>query len=273
MEFLNTLSIVVPKVQPRSTFAGGALSPRWEPNWKKGDSLGETSAFGQVFRDSSDPNACVKVFPFNNKKEVKAFGEREVDILRDMNHKNIVKYIGHEYNEKTDELKIRMELVEGVTLRQFMVQGPVDRKMILHIIAQLIDVLLYFSQKKIVHLDMKLDNVMVLESGHVKVIDFGSARRIVGVEMVLESDAGIPVGVAAKEVREGTCGLFSDVFSVGMIFLALIKGGDVAVHKWYKSPVIPGNVSKPVNEFLVKSLKDEYEERWTAEEMATFVLE
>ncbi len=73
---------------------------------------------------------------------------------------------------------IAMELVEGETLRERLLRGPLPMPDALRIAAEIADALEFARQRGIVHRDLKPANVMVTGDGHAKVMDFGIAKYV-----------------------------------------------------------------------------------------------
>ncbi len=91
-----------------------------------------------------------------------------------LNHSNIVTI--HEINEYENQVYIVMELVQGKNLKQKTSSGPLETEEVLRIASQMGRGLEEAHNKDIIHRDIKSANIMVTESGHVKILDFGLAR-------------------------------------------------------------------------------------------------
>ena len=77
-----------------------------------------------------------------------------------------------------------MELIDGITLKQYMTQrGVLTIKETLHFTVQILRGLEHAHAKKIVHRDIKPQNIMILRDGTAKVTDFGIARVSGNTEM------------------------------------------------------------------------------------------
>ncbi|CAK77196.1 unnamed protein product (macronuclear) [Paramecium tetraurelia] len=99
---------------------------------------------------------------------------REVEILEQLQHPNLVKYIAS--YETFDKLYIIMDYVEGSNLTELSKSNLSEQK-IKSIIKQLLIVLTYLHNKDITHRDIKPDNILVGLDGRVRLIDFGLSQQ------------------------------------------------------------------------------------------------
>jgi eukaryotic-like serine/threonine-protein kinase len=120
---------------------------------------------------------------------------REAQILSQLDHPNICRVYDYIEDDQRDWLVL--ELIEGKNLRAAL-QSGLDWPTKLRIAEQIADVLVVTHAAGIVHRDLKPGNVMVTESGAVKVLDFGLARSV----PVAEEETG-PVAMALTD-SEGT---------------------------------------------------------------------
>jgi len=126
--------------------------------------------------------------------------------------------------EDGGELFLVMEYVEGVTLRRRLEQ-PLKMDEFLSIAAQCVDALVAAHQAKILHGDVKPENIMLTPAGQVKILDFGIAHRIVGREdeTTLETlEAGGFAGtlpyVSPEVLEEKESDARADIYSLGVVF-------------------------------------------------------
>ena len=124
--------------------------------------------------------------------------EREARAASALNHPNIVTI--HDVGREGETEYLAMELVDGRTLREISVSGPMPLRRILSVAAQIADGLAKAHGAGIVHRDLKPENVMVSKDGFVKILDFGLAKLV-------EPESGevsyMPT-VAETETRPGT---------------------------------------------------------------------
>jgi serine/threonine protein kinase len=100
--------------------------------------------------------------------------EKEARAASALNHPNIVTI--YDIGSEDSTLYIAMERVEGSTLRELLVGGPLPIKKLLQLATQIAEGLAKAHEAGIVHRDLKPDNVMVTKDGLVKILDFGLAK-------------------------------------------------------------------------------------------------
>ncbi|MGI9875156.1 protein kinase domain-containing protein [Vibrio chagasii] len=158
--------------------------------------------------------------------ELKAFyNEQWAGML--LNNKRIMKV--YPTDEKSQFLYQVCEMVEGVTLRQWMYDNPKPNlpevRAILEKIVQGIRVL---QRADMVHRDLKPENIMLLPNGDIKLIDLG-AVLIRGIEEGLPfEENAVPLGavnyIAPESIKQNVATTRSDLFSVGVIGYEMLTG-------------------------------------------------
>jgi tetratricopeptide (TPR) repeat protein len=184
-----------------------------------------------------DRDVALKVLPqpFMEHAGRLARFEREARVLASLNHPNI----GHIYGlEEAEGVRaLVLELVKGPTLESRLLQGPIPLAEALVIAIQIADALQAAHALGIVHRDLKPSNVMFGGHGHVKVMDFGLAKRQFG-EQDLSGDVetrqdlthvgtivGTPAYMAPEQILGGDADARSDIFSFGVVLFELLAGG------------------------------------------------
>ena len=200
--------------------------------------LGE-GGMGEVYlaRDTRlDRDVALKVLPqrFMEHAGRLARFEREARVLASLNHPNI----GHIYGLEDAEgaLALVLELVKGPTLEARLAEGPVPLAESLAIGLQMGDALQAAHGLGIVHRDLKPANVMFGSHGHIKVMDFGLAKRDFEQEPAVSDDRteqqltnvgqvmGTPAYMAPEQIVGGETDTRTDIFSFGVVLYELIAG-------------------------------------------------
>lgn len=141
-----------------------------------------------------------------------------------LSHKNIVKIFDVGL---TDDIRfIVMEYIDGITLKDFIEQQGVLRwKDALFFISQVLKALQHAHDKGIVHRDIKPQNIMLLEDGTIKVMDFGIARfsRVDG-QTLSDKTVGSVHYISPEQARGEMTDERSDIYSVGIMLYEMVTG-------------------------------------------------
>ncbi|XP_061836402.1 death-associated protein kinase 1 [Nerophis lumbriciformis] len=152
--------------------------------------------------------------------------EREVDILKEIQHPNIITL--HEVFENKAEVILILELVAGGELFDFLAEKEsLSEEEATQFLKQILDGVFYLHSKQIAHFDLKPENIMLLSRSvphpRIKLIDFGLAHKI-DFGNDFKNIFGTPEFVAPEVVNYEPLGLEADMWSVGVITYILLSG-------------------------------------------------
>jgi serine/threonine protein kinase/Tol biopolymer transport system component len=191
---------------------------------------------GEVYRARDtrlDRIVAIKVLPDSTAgdPQFRDRFEREARAASALNHPNILSVFDVGRQDDIDFLVT--ELVDGVTLRERLADGPLAPRDVVHVGAQIADGLAAAHGAGLVHRDLKPDNVMVARDGRVKILDFGLAKPLQDVGGNQEtraeiSQAGLLVGtmgyVSPEQVRGLPADARSDLFALGVVLYEMATG-------------------------------------------------
>lgn len=144
-----------------------------------------------------------------------------------LNNPHILKIV--ETNRPKSHLYYLMEVIEGITLEQWINQHPNPPiQEVLNIVEQVIKGLRAFHRKETLHQDLKPGNIMIDNNGQVKIIDFGSCfvKGIAEIATPLQRDKmlGTAAYSAPETVINGDSTVQSDIFAVAVIMFEMLTG-------------------------------------------------
>ncbi|MDR0918022.1 MAG: Stk1 family PASTA domain-containing Ser/Thr kinase, partial [Oscillospiraceae bacterium] len=197
----------------------------------------------------------------------------EAQAVISLAHPNIVKI--HNVNFRGNEQYIVMEYINGVTLKEYIDSNKkLDRREAVHFTLQILRALSHAHSKGVIHCDIKPHNIMLLEDGTVKMMDFGIARiardKIAGDgENTIGSVHYLSPEQALGEELEPS----SDVYSVGIMLYEMLTGqkpfdgkdiNEIAQKHLYNVPVPPSKLNPTIplglQEIILKALEKNIKE-------------
>jgi tetratricopeptide (TPR) repeat protein/predicted Ser/Thr protein kinase len=120
-----------------------------------------------------------------------------------------------------------MEFVEGVPLTEYLREQPRSIEARLRLFRSVCDAVQYAHGQEIIHRDLKPSNILVEQDGTPRLLDFGIARELQGLDEPSQQTRPalrfMSQDYAAPEwVRDGTVGLYTDVYSLGVILYEML---------------------------------------------------
>ncbi|KAL2518562.1 MAP3K epsilon protein kinase 1 [Abeliophyllum distichum] len=240
-----------------------------------GDEIGK-GAYGRVYKgldlQNGDFVAIKQVSLENIAQEDLNIIMQEIDLLKNLNHKNIVKYLGS-LKTKT-HLHIILEYVENGSLANIIKPnkfGPFPESLVALYIAQVLEGLVYLHEQGVIHRDIKGANILTTKEGLVKLADFGVATKLTEADVNTHSVVGTPYWMAPEVIEmSGVCAA-SDIWSVGCTVIELLT----CVPPYYdlqpmpalfrivqdEHPPIPDSLSTDITDFLRQCFKKDARQR------------
>ncbi|TFY62902.1 hypothetical protein EVG20_g6538 [Dentipellis fragilis] len=259
--------------------------------WIKGALIGAGS-FGKVYLGMDATNGLLMAVKqvelptnasFNNdrKKTMLEALEREIELLKDLEHEHIVQYL---YSSADDEhFNIFLEYVPGgsvtALLRNY---GAFEEPLVRTFVRQILEGLDYVHERGIVHRDIKGANVLVDNKGGIKISDFGISKKLEdnlmpGNRLHRPSLQGSVFWMAPEVVKQTAYTKKADIWSVGCLVVEMFTGE----HPWAQlnqmqaifkigssaKPDIPSDISAEAQSFLEQCFELNHEARPGAGEL------
>lgn len=205
----------------------------------------------------------------------------ESQAVAQLSHPNIVSV--YDVSKGGDIEYIVMELIDGITLKQYMEKreerGHLNWRESLHFITQIMRGLSHAHSRGIVHRDIKPQNIMVLRDGSVKVADFGIACLENSAQTLTQEALGSVHYISPEQARGDRTDARSDIYSAGVVLYEMLTGrlpfeGDsavsVAIQHLSSIPLAPREVNPEIPEQLelicMKAMAPDIERRYSSAE-------
>ena len=158
-----------------------------------------------------------------DEKFVRRF-QREAISASSLNDPNIVEV--YDVGEDNGKYFIVMEYVEGKTLKQLIKKrGSLTLPEVVDIMLQLTSAIAHAHESYIIHRDIKPQNVIILEDGRVKIMDFGIAVALNAGELTqTNSVMGTVYYIPPEQANGGGADIKSDIYSLGILMYELVTG-------------------------------------------------
>uniref|UniRef100_A0AC34F6H6 Protein kinase domain-containing protein n=1 Tax=Panagrolaimus sp. ES5 TaxID=591445 RepID=A0AC34F6H6_9BILA len=175
--------------------------------------------------------------------------QREIAILKKLSHPNVVRLVEVLDDPDDNYLYMVFEYVERRSLLELPTDNPLEEETAWKYFRDTLKGLEYLHFQKIVHRDIKPTNLLLSETGQVKIADFGVSCEFEGIDAFLTGTAGTPAFMAPEALREDSSfysGRAQDIWSLGITLYALVFGQVpfcdnyvIALHKKIKNdPVV-----------------------------------
>ena len=198
-----------------------------QPNFKVLEKLGQ-GAFGAAYKvlnlEDNSTYVIKKILLKNaTEEEIKEI-KNEANILASLDSENIVKY--YDSFSDNNSFNIIMEYCDGLDLRKYLNDNKksnelIKKEIIIHIILGICNGLKYIHSKKLIHRDLKPDNIFLNADMKVKIGDFGIARQLKSENEYAKTQAGTMLYMAPEIIKEGKYNNKVDVWSLGCIIQEL----------------------------------------------------
>ena len=198
----------------------------------------------------------------------------ESQAVAQLSHPNIVSV--YDVSRGGDMEYIVMELIDGITLKQYMEKrGQLNWREALHFITQIMRGLSHAHSRGIIHRDIKPQNIMVLRDGSVKVADFGIACLADSAQTLTQEALGSVHYISPEQARGDRPDARSDIYSSGVVLYEMLTGRlpfegesavSVAIQHLSSIPLAPREINPDIPEQLelicMKAMAPDLEHRY-----------
>lgn len=240
-----------------------------------------TGGMAHVYRAinlSTHKVVAIKVLKdeFRNDAEFLRRFEREARAVLHLSHDNIVR--AFDVGETDGLPYIVLEYVDGKTLKEILVEnGPMPPRIAVALVVQVLDALDAAHAAGIIHRDVKPQNVIVMQSGKAKLMDFGIAREVNANTVTFSGSTVLgsvhylsPEQAKGQPVTEG-----SDLYSAGIMLYEMLTGKlpfdgessvSIALKHINETPVPPielnSKVTPALNDVILRALNKDLSRRY-----------
>jgi serine/threonine-protein kinase len=181
--------------------------------------------------DSLQRNVALKLChpSYSSVETVRKRLQREAVAAASLDHPSITAI--HEMFEHSGQLTLVLEWIDGITLKDLVMdQGRINWRKLIPWLIEACEGLQSAHEKGIIHRDIKSSNLMITETGHTKITDFGLAKRLETesvpmTELTGEGDILGTIAYMSPEQAKGeTVDHRSDLFSLGVVMFECLTG-------------------------------------------------
>ncbi|KAM0507790.1 hypothetical protein ACHAQF_003629 [Verticillium nonalfalfae] len=278
----------------QSFLAGESWS---DDKWMKGALIGQGS-FGSVYlalhavtgellavKQVEAPAPGANSQSDGRKKSMIEALKREISLLRDLRHPNIVQYLG--CSSSSEFLNIFLEYVPGGSVQTMLNSyGALPEPLVRSFVRQILTGLSYLHNRDIIHRDIKGANILVDNKGTIKISDFGISKKLEASNILSGANnnkhrpslQGSVFWMAPEVVKQTSYTRKADIWSLGCLVVEMMTGSHpfpdcTQMQAIFKiggamaAPTIPEHASPEAQKFLAQTFEIDYNLRPSADEL------
>lgn len=270
----------------------------WDDSqWMKGALIGQGS-FGCVYlalhavtgellavKQVEAPGASANSQSDSRKKSMIEALKREISLLRDLRHPNIVQYLG--CGSSAEYLNIFLEYVPGGSVQTMLNSyGALPEPLVRSFVRQILNGLSYLHNRDIIHRDIKGANILVDNKGTIKISDFGISKKLEATNILNGANnnkhrpslQGSVFWMAPEVVKQTSYTRKADIWSLGCLVVEMMTGTHpfpdcTQLQAIFKiggakaAPTIPEHASEEAKHFLNQTFEIDHNKRPSADDL------
>ncbi|KAI8921478.1 kinase-like domain-containing protein [Entophlyctis helioformis] len=241
-------------------------------------SVGKGS-FGNVYKGikrATGETVAIKVLDLDTDEDEISDVRKEISLLSTCDSPHVTRYHGSFLNGT--KLWIVMDYAGGGSVRGILKSGPIEEQYIAVIAREVLHAVVYLHKTVgIIHRDIKAANILLTDDGRIKLCDFGVAGQITMTSARRNSFVGTPYWMAPEIIKRSQYDFKADIWSLGITIIEMATGNPPFADQdprralflipRSRPPKLEGRFSASIQEFMSTCLKEEPEDRPTAEEL------
>jgi mitogen-activated protein kinase kinase kinase len=270
----------------------------WDDSkWMKGALIGQGS-FGSVYlalhavtgellavKQVETPSPGANGQNDSRKKSMIEALKREISLLRDLRHPNIVQYLG--CGSSAEYLNIFLEYVPGGSVQTMLNSyGALPEPLVRSFVRQILNGLSYLHNRDIIHRDIKGANILVDNKGTIKISDFGISKKLEATNILNGANnnkhrpslQGSVFWMAPEVVKQTSYTRKADIWSLGCLVVEMMTGQHpfpdcTQLQAIFKiggakaTPTIPDHASDEAQQFLAQTFEIDHNKRPSADDL------
>ncbi|KAK4215377.1 protein kinase [Rhypophila decipiens] len=270
----------------------------WDDSqWMKGALIGQGS-FGSVYlalhavtgellavKQVEAPSPGANSQTDTRKKSMIEALKREISLLRDLRHPNIVQYLG--CGSSAEYLNIFLEYVPGGSVQTMLNSyGALPEPLVRSFVKQILNGLSYLHNRDIIHRDIKGANILVDNKGTIKISDFGISKKLEATNILNGANnnknrpslQGSVFWMAPEVVKQTSYTRKADIWSLGCLVVEMMTGTHpfpdcTQLQAIFKiggakaAPTIPEHASDEAKQFLAQTFEIDHNKRPSADDL------
>lgn len=191
--------------------------------FKKRIGKGAFSTIYKGYHKRTKETVAIKEISLDILNKYESALRRETNIMKKLNHSNIVKLHETIIDDKTENVYLIMDFYKRGDFSKFLKKRPLKEKYALKYLKQIVDGLKYLMENQIIHRDLKPQNILMSDVGTLKIADFGFARYFED-DVMIQTVCGSPMWMAPEIIKNKQYNIKSDLWSIGVIFFQMLTG-------------------------------------------------